>query len=328
MVSLFSGCGGLDWGFHKLGFDILDVIEIDEDSCETYNYNFGTNIFPKDVREMSFSHLDGENIVVVSGPPCQDFSRANIKRKGIGGELGSLIYEFLRAVEESASAIFVFENVPGILSVDKGVTFSLFKKDLGKNYEIYQTILNFADYGIAQKRRRLFLVGYRREFKNGFLNFEFPISTHHEGSYVSTKEVLQNLPKWNNEKENIDELVKRRIASIPPGGNNSDAPKELQVKHHRDYCYRRLHPDKPAKTLIGRGGTGTSEYHYGEPRPLTNRERARLFGFSDNFVFSGDIGSVKSQICDAVSPIVSKFLAESVKNTIIKEQRIKKGTKE
>jgi len=313
IISLFSGVGGLDWGFVREGFKVVDMCEIDADSCQTYNYNFETDFTLSDIRQRRFC-LNNDGIVL-SGPPCQDFTIVQSRdRLGMKGSQGNLIFEFVRSIGEISPKMFVFENVIGFKSVNKGRAFENFVEVLSSDYKLSQKILNFADYGVPQKRRRIFVVGIRKPTSKEYV---FPFPTCDENRYVTVEEAFRNLPEVNNEKRIISDLMRERLESIPAGGNNDDAPKRLQVNQHRAYTYRRLHPKQPAYTLIGRGGGGSEEYHFDEPRPLTNRERARLQGFPDEFIFFGDYGSIRSQICNAVSPVISQILAKSIKTLVL-----------
>ncbi|NQY42344.1 MAG: DNA cytosine methyltransferase, partial [Legionellales bacterium] len=123
---------------------------------------------------------------------------------------------------------------------------------------------------------------------------------------------------YNTENQNIKQKTVEKLKLIPAGGNFTDIPKESPhyVKGMISHVYRRLHPDKPSTTIIAAGGGGTWGYHYQENRPLTNRERARLFGYPDDFIFHGSITDVRRQIGNSVPPEAIRHFANSVKEFI------------
>jgi DNA (cytosine-5)-methyltransferase 1 len=187
-------------------------------------------------------------------------------------------------------------------------------------------MLNFADYGAPQLRERVLLIGLRKDLN---LTYTKPARLFaDEKSYkqlklprhVSSKQALKDVQKvpFNNEHQKIKDSTRELLELIPAGGNFTSVPKDhpRYVKGMISHVYRRLHPDLPSTTIIAGGGGGTWGYHFKEPRPLTNRERARLFGFSDDFVFDGSITEVRRQIGNAVPPIGFKPIAEHLFNVL------------
>ena len=167
-------------------------------------------------------------------------------------------------------------------------------------------LYNFADFGVPQFRERVIIVGVRMD--TGF-NFEHPASIcGNKGilRHFTAGEALKGVEKalYNNEPVPCRPSTVERLKLIPAGGNFADIPKDSPhyVKGMISHVYRRIHPDRPSATIIAAGGGGTWGYHYPEPRPLTNRERARLQSFPDDFVFEGSREEVRRQIGNAVSP--------------------------
>jgi DNA (cytosine-5)-methyltransferase 1 len=167
-------------------------------------------------------------------------------------------------------------------------------------------LYNFAEYGVPQFRERVLIVGVRMD--TGF-DFYHPKPTNGPNSsrpYVTAGEALKGVEKikLNNERMNIAEKTKRLLSLIPEGGNFTDIPKSnpLYVKGMISHVYRRMTRNEPSKTIIAAGGGGTWGYHYPEPRPFTNRERARLQSFPDDFAFLGSTTEVRRQIGNAVPP--------------------------
>jgi len=330
-ISLFSGCGGLDLGFEKEGFEILWGIDNDYFSCETYRQHFGDRIVNRDVIEIDFSKVPDCD-VILGGFPCQDFS-VIWSRPGIHGRRGDLYRHFVRAVIAKKPKAFVAENVKGLLSANKGNAISQIISDFSKvGYKISTHVYNFAEYGVPQNRERLILVGLRNDLGGLFTP---PKPTHgagHSLPYVSAGTALKGIKKikHNNEKMNIAEKTKKMLEMIPPGGNFSNIPKSspYYVKGLISHVYRRLHKDKPAYTIIAAGGGGTWSYHHTEPRPLTNRERARLQTFPDDFIFYGSIADVRRQIGNAVPPEGVRPIARELKNILTGKKKPSNKTME
>lgn len=316
VVSLFSGCGGMDLGFFKEGYKILWANDIDPVACDTYRKNIGDHIITGDITKIDYRTIPNCD-VLLGGFPCQDFSII-WKRGGINTERGNLYKNFVDLVQLKNPKIFIAENVKGILSANKGKAIKQIVSDFSKTgkhgYNITINLINFADYGTPQLRQRVLIIGTRKDIEEEFI---IPKPTHNESTYVSSKEALKNVEKVkaNNEHQNIQPSTVEKIKLIPPGGNFTDIPKSSPhyVRGMISHVYRRLHPDKPSTTIIAAGGGGTWGYHFSEPRPLTNRERARLFGYPDDFVFSGSITEVRRQIGNSVAPSGIQIFAKQIK---------------
>jgi len=309
ILSLFSGCGGLDLGFHQQGYETVWANDIDEWAVKTFKHNLGNCITCGSIEE-----IDPNDSVIPScdlilgGFPCQDFSII-WKRPGLNGERGNLYKSFLRFVAAKKPKAFVAENVKGLLSANKAKAISQIISDfenIAPGYLVKIKLYNFADYGVPQFRERILIVGVRLD--TGF-EFKHPNPTHGEKAgkpYVTAGEALLESDKaaYNNEHMNISPKTAEKLKLISEGGNFTDIPKDhpLYVKGMMSHVYRRIHRSEPAKTIIAAGGGGTWGYHYPEPRPLTNRERARLQTFPDNFIFKGSITEVRRQIGNAVPP--------------------------
>ncbi|MDP4117164.1 MAG: DNA cytosine methyltransferase [Bacteroidota bacterium] len=315
ILSLFSGCGGLDLGFVQAGFETVWANDNDHWSCETYKRNFGNHIVEGDIADINFKNTPDCDLIT-GGFPCQDFSMI-WKRGGLTTDRGNLYKFFVRAVAEKKPKAFVAENVKGLLTANKGQAIKQIVKDFQNvdqvGYRIYANLFKFAEYGVPQLRERVIIVGIRSDIP---FEFKKPLPTHTPDTYVTAKEALKGVDNisWNNEPLAIKEHTRQLISLIPPGGNFADIPKSnpYYVKGMISHVYRRLHPDKPSTTIIAGGGGGTWGYHYQEPRPLTNRERARLFCFPDDFIFEGNITQVRRQIGNAVPPKGVRLVAEEL----------------
>lgn len=313
LLSLFSGCGGLDLGFVQAGYEVVWANDFMHWACQTYKRNFGDHIHEGSIEDVDFESLPDCDIIT-GGFPCQDFSML-WKRGGLETERGNLYTYFVKAVEVKRPKIFIGENVKGILSANKGAAIEQIVTDFAAlGYTVKYRLNNFAKYGAPQLRERVLIVGVRNDID---YDFEFPEYTHDESNYFTAGEALKGVEKvpYNNEHQNIKDKTREMLKLIPEGGNFTSIPKDspYYVKGMISHVYRRLDRNKPSTTIIAGGGGGTWGYHYEEPRPLTNRERARLFGYPDDFIFEGSITEVRRQIGNSVPPIAAKVFAEHLK---------------
>lgn len=324
VISLFSGCGGMDLGFlggftylrkyyPPTGFKIVFANDIDPWSCKTYRRYFSHNIVEEDISEMNFESLP-DCAMVIGGFPCQDFSitRANF-RQGIEVKRGKLYKEFVGVVATKKPKVIVAENVKGILSANRGMAMRIIANDFEQlGYIVKYDLWRFVNYGVPQIRERVLLVGIREDID---FKYRKPVETHTE-RHITAEQALEGVKKirLNNEHLRIRERTGQVIAAIPEGGNNEDTrDRSLYVKGIMSNIYRRLDRQKPSPTIIAAGGGGTWGYHYEEPRPLTNRERARLQTFPDDFEFIGSTVEVRRQIGNAVPPVGAYIVAQAVK---------------
>lgn len=312
VVSLFSGCGGMDLGFKHAGYELIWANDFEKAACDTYAINLGEHIVHGDITELDLKQIPDCD-VMIGGFPCQDFSMI-WKRGGLETDRGNLYKYFVKAVKLKKPRIFVAENVKGLLTANQGAAVKTITEDFARiGYKVSVDLYNFADYGVPQIRQRIFIVGVRND-----VDWEFtkPEPTHIKENYVSAGKALVGVKKvkLNNEHQNIAEKTKKMLNMIPEGGNFSDIPKNhpLYVKGMISHVYRRLHRGKPSTTIIAGGGGGTWGYHFEEPRPLTNRERARLFCYPDDFAFVGSITEVRKQIGNSVPPLAARILAEAL----------------
>ena len=323
IISLFSGCGGLDLGFHQEGYETVWANDFDHWACETFKKNIGDVIVEGDIEQID--PYDNKSIpdcdIVLGGFPCQDFSMI-WKRPGLDGERGNLYKSFLRVVDAKKPKAFVAENVKGLLTANNKQAIKQIVKDfenIAPGYNVKVKLYNFADYGVAQLRERLLIVGIRSDID---FDFEHPEPTHSATDkdllpHVTAGQALANIASdaKNIEQQNLSPKTVEKLKLISAGGNFTDIPKDhpLYVKGMISHVYRRIHPDEPSKTIIAAGGGGTWGYHYPEPRSLTNRERARLQSFPDDFEFVGTMSQVRKQIGNAVPPQGVRELARTLK---------------
>ena len=328
---LFAGAGGMALGAHMAKSDTglfkhVWVNDIDQDACNTFDQNIGESncsIYCCDVRELNFDELnpiDG----LIFGFPCNDFSIVG-ERQGLSGSFGGLYQSGVKALKKLRPSFFLAENVGGLSSSGKKKDLEIILSSLKKSgYDVFPHTYKFEEYGLPQARHRLLIVGFRSDLK---VEFEHPLPV--QGTKVQTcKEALSGIPSdaHNHEFTAQSETVVNRLSYIKPGENafNADIPEELQLKMKSgakiSQIYKRLHPDKPSYTVTGSGGGGTHIYHWSENRSLTNRERARLQTFPDEFQFTGGKESVRKQIGMAVPPLGAKIIFAAILDSLISNE--------
>lgn len=336
---LFSGPGGIAIGAELANKTILEfsntqfvhgwAVDYHDETVATYRRNVEgatkESAICADVRDLSIkklaeiSGIDG----FAYGFPCNDFSLVG-EQKGINGDFGPLYTYGIPILEEFNPKFFIAENVGGIRSSNEGKTLLKIMSDLssaGKGYVITPHLYKFEEYGIPQSRHRVIMVGMRRDLN---LTFKPPAPTH-KNKFKTCFDAITN-PSIKDNVANHDlskhhPRVVERLKHIKPGQNawSADLPDELKLNvtgAKISQIYKRLDPKKPAYTITGSGGGGTHVYHWSEHRSLTNRERARLQTFPDEFVFEGAKEAVRRQIGMAVPPEGAKILFEAIVKTL------------
>ncbi|MEG5054677.1 MULTISPECIES: DNA cytosine methyltransferase [unclassified Microcoleus] len=307
LISLFSGCGGMDLPFHQAGFEVVWAIDSNKYACKTFSRNIADVIINDSIENIDIAQVP-EAEICIGGFPCQDFSLI-WKRPGLEGTRGNLYTYFLDFVNKKKPKAFVAENVKGLLSANNYQAIKQIISDfesIAPGYLVKPKLYNFADYGVPQFRQRVLLVGIRMDTGFNFVHPQPEYGPNRKNPYRTAGEALKNVEAVldNNQHHKIQARTVEILNRIKPGGNFSDIPKDspYYVKGMISHVYRRIHPDKPSSTIIAGGGGGTWGYHYLEPRSLTNRERARLQTFPDDFVFEGSTTEVRRQIGNAVPP--------------------------
>lgn len=330
---LFCGPGGLAFGASQadIGIDGWGIkhewaSDYDEDTCRTYSRNIcGTEgisetVFCSDVRELDFdnlSNIDG----LAFGFPCNDFSTVG-EQKGLDGKYGALYTYGVKALKKFRPQWFLAENVSGLKSANDGNAFQKITDALKEaGYKLTINLYKFEEYGVPQARHRIIIVGIREDLD---LEFRIPDPADYNKGDNTCRHAIENPPipenAFNNEKTRQSQTVIERLCHIKPGENafTADLPEELKLNvagAKISQIYRRLDPDKPSYTVTGSGGGGTHMYHWEEPRALTNRERARLQTFPDNYKFEGSKESVRKQIGMAVPCRGAQIIFEAILKT-------------
>lgn len=340
IVDLFSGCGGSALGFRNQGFQISVAVDIDRAASESFKVNFPEAfVFTEDISKLSGKKImnagkinNGNEVVLIACPPCQGFSSARRKSERKADPRNKLIYEFLRVVKEIRPIAFVMENVPGLA---KGIGKQFFDDILDELHNLgYQTeheIVNAADYGIPQRRKRLLLLGINKKY--GTINF--PKKTNSQKStelepWVSVRSAISDLPKISAGEKSISDQMHtsahlseknlKRIMSTPRnGGSRNSWPEELILECHKNSngykdVYGRMKWDEPSPTITG-GCAMLSKGRYGHPeqnRAISLREAARLQTFPDSFIFMGNFGNIAKQIGNAVPTLLAERAAKEI----------------
>jgi len=302
VVSLFSGIGGFDLGFVSAGHEIIWANDIWKDAVESYKTNIGKHIVCEDIKLIDANEIP-ESDIIIGGFPCQGFSLANQKRH-TGDERNTLYLEFVRILKEKQPPFFIAENVKGILSLGKGSIFQMIINDFSEiGYEVKHAVLNAADFGVPQRRERVFIFGTRKDIK---LDIPFPPeTTHHK---VNSKLFPENKKKWLG--------VGQALAHIP----EPDAKHNLQNHEASKYKlrfngylgHRVINPELPCPTITARGdakGGVVVHHHPKNHRRISPREAAVIQSFPLDFQFYGAKTSVYRQVGNAVPPKLAHALA-------------------
>ena len=327
-LSLFSGGGGLDIGFHDAGFSIINMVEVDERYVETLQANCGNGKYFDqaqatciDIRNFT-PKKDLEIDFIIGGPPCQTFSAAGRRAAGVQGtddDRGMLFWEYVRILKQLSPAGFLFENVYGITGAQNGEAWQQIKEAFANaGYQIFHRILDAADYGVPQHRERLFIVGVKQG------SYLFPKPTHGPDSidnypYNSASEAIKNLStKTGNLEFGIKGRYGQLLNDIPPGLNYSFYTEKMGHPNpvfawrskFSDFLYK-ADPDEPVRTIKAQGGQYTGPFHW-HNRRFTIDELKRLQTFPDNYQISGGQQVIIQQIGNSVPPQVARILAISI----------------
>lgn len=348
IIDLFSGAGGLSLGFEEAGFSSVLAIDKWNDAIVTYNENrenkCGTTL---DIHDFSNEQLlDYKNkykiLGIIGGPPCQGFSLVGTRQTN--DPRNSLYMEYVRFVSVIKPNFFVLENVPGLLSMEKGK----FKNDIINRfselgYNVNYAILRASDYGVPQSRKRVFFIGLNKE-KFGDLFFDFDkIQTQ---SIISAKEAISDLPTLidceettsytispsneyqrqirngskilhNHVRTNHTEKTIKIISMVPDGGTIKDLPEKYYKIRNYNAAFKRMNSKLPSSTI----DCGHRNYfHYELNRIPTVRESARIQSFPDTYIFYGSKTSQYTQVGNAVPPLLANAIAKTILTILDKQE--------
>ena len=321
VVSLFSGCGGLDLGFEKAGFNIIWANEFDKSISETYIKNHSRTILnTTDIRflkENEIPNCDG----IIGGPPCQSWSEGG-KRLGIADSRGKLFLEYIRIVSQKKPKFFVVENVKGILDVKhKKALYYFINSFSAIGYNVYCKLLNAADYGVPQDRYRVFFVGISKEIHD---TYYFPNESC--SNHITLQQAIGDIkeePSFYKENEVVKINTLRPNHDVYCGAYDAKYMARNRVRSWDEVSFTMQaqarnapqHPQAPKMTFLSpekREFVNGAEHLY---RRLSVRECARIQSFPDSFVFDySNICVGYKMVGNAVPPRLSYVIAKSIKD--------------
>lgn len=331
-IELFAGAGGLALGLEKAGFDHIALVEIDKNASATLKANRKNwNVICEDVEkvasrdiEKEFSIKKGDLDLLSGGAPCQSFSYAG-KRLGLNDIRGTMFYHYATFLHKLQPKMFLFENVKGLLTHDKGKTYktilNIFKDE---GYQVQYKVLNAWDYGVPQKRERLITVGIRNDLIDK-IKYEFP--SEHKKKLIMKDVKLDKNPS-RDECEFYSDYKKSVFELVPPGGYWKDINQKI-AKEYMKSCYymgggrtgilRRIGLDEPSLTVLTSPGMKqTDRCHPIEVRPFSYRENARIQTFPDNWRFCGKLSDKYKQVGNAVPVNLAKDIGKSIMKALEK----------
>lgn len=336
VVDLFSGAGGFHIGFTKAGFDVKLCIDFNPQVKLTHEKNYSEIPFLyKNIRDVTGGEIKaitglGEIDIIIGGPPCQGFSTignrvsSDPQKRYDKDERNDLVFEYIRIIKELRPKYFAMENVRGLINMNSGLFFEAVMKEFKEidGYEFDYRILNMADFGVPQIRERTVIIGNRLGHKPSF-----PLPTHSIDGRDDKKvwencwSVIKDLEMRCQDKQFNHVALKHteknieRYKLIPEGGRlpENDLPPELYRKNFGN-TFKRLDRNKPALTMVP--GNDAFPIHPVLNRSLTVREAARIQGFPDDIIFSGNRRQQGHQVGNAVPPTFAEVIARHIQAKI------------
>lgn len=369
VVDLFSGVGGLSYGFsHNKNFEIVAANEILPKMAKAYSLNHpSVKMYNEDINNFTAQKvykdlgLQPNDIdIIIGGPPCQAYS--TVGKRLIDDPRGKLFQEYYRVLQEFEPKMFLFENVKGLISMQKGELLknitSLFES-LG--YAVQYKVLNAADYGAPQIRERVIIIGSKL-----LSEFNYPPPTHYNPvlvgnihsenllPYLTVKDAISDLPFIESNQQSVEYASKpanyfqklmrqnapkkvmdhsapnnnpklvKLMTALPDGGSPADLPHNLRPKSGFKNTYCRLWWNRPSTTITRNLSTPSSSrcIHPKAPRPLTTREGARIQCFPDNYIFYGSRADKNLQIGNAVPSFLSQALSQQILVSFQKDAKL------
>jgi DNA (cytosine-5)-methyltransferase 1 len=345
VISLYTGAGGLDYGFEAAGFHTAVALELDRKCCETLRQNRSWKVIESDVNSVSTAEFldaaslsEGDPDILIGGPPCQPFSKSGFwvtgDAKRLSDPRASTLEAYLRILAEARPRAFLLENVEGLGFRGKDEGLQLINEKLssinaayGTSYKAHISTLNAADFGVPQVRKRMFVVGSR----DG-QSFAFPRPTHGEGDlagerlpYATAWDALYDLANPNE-----DEIVMRGkwadlLPTIPEGCNylwhtDRGGGEPLFGWRRRYWSFLlKLAKNQPSWTIQAQPGPATGPFHW-DNRRLTKREMARLQTFPDDVDVSGNLADTQRQLGNAVPSLLAEILARAIGEQFFKKR--------
>ncbi|WP_461256328.1 DNA cytosine methyltransferase [Treponema sp. R80B11-R83G3] len=300
IISLFSGCGGMDLGFlggfeflgkkyKKNKFEIIWANEINTAACNTYRKNIGNHIIEGDIQQ-KINTLPQYAGVVIGGFPCQDIS-INGKMQGVKGKRSCLYTSIIETVKKIQPKMFIAENVKGLLLKSNADSLKKILSDFNSlGYNITYKLYDAAGFGVPQTRERVFIVGTRKDISN----FAHPMPVCEKP--ITVKEAIGDLEELN-ENDTFSHIWSKANKSTEQGN-------------------RKLIANRPGYTIRAECH-GNIQFHYTLPRRISMREAARIQSFPDSFLFQAKLRETERQIGNAVPPVLAWHIANATQETIM-----------
>jgi len=298
VISLFSGCGGMDLGFvggfeclgkkyAKTPYQITWANDFNEAACRTYARNIGKHVHHGDIWKL-IDNMPEEADIVIGGFPCQDIS-VNGKGAGVDGKRSGLYRAMVEVVSRTKPKVFVAENVKGLLMKHNAKSLERVLTDFkALGYDVTFQLYHAAEYGVPQTRERVIIVGTRP----GVPKFVPPKPTHAKGDFITARAAIDDLANLS-EDESFNHVWSRANKSAEQGN-------------------RRLIAERPGYTIRAECH-GNIQFHYDLPRRISMREAARFQSFPDNFIFDAKLRETERQVGNAVPPVLAWHIAQAVK---------------
>ena len=333
-IELFAGAGGLALGLEQAGFNHIGLVEIDKSASETLKANRPEwNVICEDIAVVSSENLEekfsvkkGMLDLLSGGAPCQSFSYAG-KRLGLNDVRGTMFYYYAEFLHKLQPKMFLFENVKGLLTHDKGRTYKIILDIFeDEGYKTLHTVMNAWNYGVPQKRERLITIGIRSDLADK-CSFEFP-SPHSYKPVI--RDIKLDVNPSSDECAKYSEYKASVFSLVPPGGYWRDIDPDVAKKYMKT-CWdmeggrtgilRRIGLDEPCLTVLTNPGMKqTDRCHPLEVRPFSYRENARIQTFPDTWNFCGKLSEKYRQVGNDVPCNLAKEIGLSIIKTL-KEMR-------
>jgi len=344
VVDVFSGCGGLSYGFQMSGYNIVLGADNDEAALKTFKLNhphaatlnIDMNLHsPSEISKLAKNKID----IIIGGPPCQGFSLSGPRR--FNDSRNTLYLSFMKLVKDIRPKMFLIENVPGIIGLYNGqIKEEILNRFNRIGYSVSYEKMTAADYKVPQLRNRVFFVGTR-----GKKAFEFPKPLLNSDKHITAEAAIGDLPSLKNDigqdpvrypdngriskyqgwcRKNASHLhnhigtkhseqTRKIISLVPEGGNYKDLPPKYALTRNFHVAWTRIHSKKPSPTV----DTGhRHHFHYKYNRVPTVRENARFQSFPDDFMFVGNKSQQYKQVGNAVPPLLAKAISEKMKECL------------
>lgn len=354
IIDLFAGVGGLSYGFSTLPqFNIVAANEIEKDISVAYELNHpNVRMLNCDIKDLTDYVLkkaihEKKIDIVLGGPPCQSYSTLGKRQND---DRANLFMQYKRILEILQPKAFVFENVTGMISMNKGNLFRTVKTEFEElGYDLKHKVLDAVDYGVPQHRERVILVGFK-----GKNNFDYPSPIYGEGlkPYVTLRDAIGDLPVLRSGEENYiyatgatndflkfvrkntnlyveehkapknSEHLLKIMQTLKDGQSKEDLPEEIRPKSGYGNTYAKLWWDKPSTTITRNFACPSSSrcIHPRDSRAMSIREGARLQSFPDDYKFYGSDGMKRLEIGNAVPPLLSMAIAKQMLEAMKKNE--------